>query len=257
MGVINLSPESFYDESIVTDGAELRARIGLMEEQGADLIDIGGASTAPPKVYGTRPISVDEELSRVESALGIITETTKIPISIDTTSAIVAEVALDLGASLVNDVSGLQADDKMGALVADRDVPIVLMSSCPDGCQNVEMSLEALRKSIKLASNAGIFDENIILDPGIGFGKPPQVDFAILRDLHRYVALGRPLLVGVSRKAFLGSLLDDPDPENRLHGTIAATAIAVANGTDIIRAHDVPEAIIACRVGESIRGRDR
>jgi dihydropteroate synthase len=253
MGIINLSPESFYEGSIETEEEGLRARIRSMEQQGADLIDVGAASTAPPKVYGNEPISENEELTRIEAVLDIILETTSLPISIDTTSAKVAKTALNLGAALVNDVSGLQADGNMGLLVAEWNVPIVLMASCPNGCQNIQMSLDVLRSSMKRAADAKIPDENIIIDPGIGFGKPPEVDFEILGNLYRFVELSKPLLVGVSRKAFLGSLLENPLPKNRLEGTIAATSIAVANGANIIRAHDIPEAIIASKVGESIR----
>lgn len=253
MGVINLSPESFYKKSVVLDKDELQDRVRLIEKQGADIIDIGGASTAPRELYGTATINEDEELSRVTSAMDIVSEITDLPISVDTTSAVVAERALEMGASAVNDVSGLRQDAKMAGLVADRHVPVVIMAICPGGCSSVEDSIRELSASIETAEEAGIRRENIILDPGIGFGKPAKVDFQILRELHKYMLFERPLLVGVSRKAFIGSLLEEPDPEDRLTGTIAATSVAVANGADVIRAHDVTEAVIAARIGEALR----
>lgn len=253
MGVINLSPESFYKKSVVLDKDKLQDRVRLIERQGADIIDIGGASTAPRELYGTTTINEDEELSRVASAMDIVPEITDLPISIDTTSAVVAERALEMGASAVNDVSGLRQDAKMAELVADRHVPVVIMAICPGGCSSVEDSIRELAASIEIAEEAGIHREDIILDPGIGFGKPAEVDFQILRELHKYMVFERPLLVGVSRKAFIGSLLEEPNPEDRLTGTVAATTIAVVNGADIVRAHDVVEAVVATRIGEALR----
>ncbi len=253
MGVINLSPESFYKRSVVLDKDELQDRVRLIDRQGADIIDIGGASTAPRELYGTATINEDEELSRVTSAMDIVPEITDLPISIDSTSAVVAERALEMGASAVNDVSGLRRDARMAGLVADWHVPVVIMAVCARGCLSIEDSLRELSTSIEIADEAGIPREDIILDPGIGFGKPARVDFQILRGLHKYMLFERPLLVGVSRKAFIGSLLEEPNPEDRLTGTIAATTVAVVNGADVVRAHDVTEAVIAARVGEALR----
>ncbi|MFW9931899.1 MAG: dihydropteroate synthase [Candidatus Thorarchaeota archaeon] len=253
MGIINLSPESFYQGSIVTSEEQLRSRVETMEKEGADLIDLGGASTAPTKIYGTPETKEKDELERVISAMQIIGKASKLPISIDTTFSKVAEAALDLGAVLVNDVSGLRGDAGMAMTLADRNVPVVLMARCSDGCSSLEDSYQALKESINIAETAGLPLENIVVDPGIGFGKPPEVDFAILKKLNRFSLFRRPLLVGVSRKAFIGHLLEGTGPENRLAGTIAATSVAVANGADIIRAHDVPEACIAARIGEALR----
>jgi len=252
MGVINLSPESFYKGSVPAEGDLVDYTQKLLQTE-PDLIDIGGASTAPKEVYGTSSVAIEKEISRVRNALESIIDIVDKPISIDTTSSKVAEIALDLGVDIINDVSGLQADEKMATLVADRDVPLIIMSNCTNPCDSVESSLNALRKSMKLAEEAEIANERIILDPGIGFGKPPTVDFAILRELKQFKLLGRPLLVGVSRKAFIGSCVGESNPENRLSGTIAATSIAVLNGADIIRAHDVEEAKIAARIGETVR----
>jgi dihydropteroate synthase len=253
MGVVNLSPESFYKGSVVLDKDDLQGRVRLIEKQGGNIIDIGGASTAPRELYGTPSINEDEELSRVTFAMDIVPKITGLPISIDTTSAVIAERALEMGASAVNDVSGLRHDPRMAHLVADWHVPVVIMAACSGGCSSVEDSLRELSVSIKIADEAGILREDIILDPGIGFGKPARVDFQILRELDKYMLFGRPLLVGVSRKAFIGSLLGEPNPEDRLAGTIAATTVAVVNGASAIRAHDVTEAVIAARVGEALR----
>lgn len=253
MGVINLSPESFYSGSIVVDDTELLSRVKEMIDEDVDILDIGGASTAPKNNYGTEDTSRSAELSRVVSTVGIIARNTNIPISIDTTSAAVAQAALDLGALVVNDVTGLQGDPLMAKLIADRGVSLVIMAHCPEGCNSVNDSIDALQKSLKIADDVGIPRENIILDPGIGFGKPPEIDCDILRELGKFKDLQRPLLVGVSRKAFIGAILNEEDPKNRLVGSLAATAIAVANGADMIRTHDVRETKLAVKVGEALR----
>lgn len=253
MGVLNLSPESFYRGSIATDPNDICTTVESMEKGGADIIDVGAASTAPKSVYGTMNVNQDEELKRVREALGLIVETTRLPVSIDTKSASVAEAALDMGASIINDISGLRSDSRMAKLVADRDVPIVVMANCGEPCLSVEAALDSLSSSIKNAIDAGVDRNQIIVDPGIGFGKPSEVDCAFLRNLRLFSLLGQPLLVGVSRKAFIGELLCLPDPAQRLTGTIAATSIAVLNGADIIRAHDVVEARVAAVIGEALR----
>ena len=252
MGVINLSPESFYKGAIAETVEEFQIQFNKAVSEGADIIDIGGASTAPTNIYGTSRVSIDEEIKRISAALQSLDET-KTPISIDTTSSKVAEVALDLGAIMVNDVSGLQTDPRMAKLVAERQVAVILMANCSPPCGSIQKSLDSLRTSLMIAKDSGIDSKKIILDPGIGFGKPPDVDFSILENLDRFVVLGHPLLVGVSRKAFIGHLLEQNDSEDRLVGSIAATSIAVMNGADMIRTHDVKEARIAVQIGEAIR----
>ncbi len=252
MGVINLSPESFYKGSIAENPDEFLVMLERTVLDGADIIDVGGASTAPKNVYSTSEISREEEITRVTAALESMGDI-KQPISIDTTSAAVAEAALDLGASMVNDVSGFRLDSEMAELVADRSVPVVLMANCGAPCTSIEASLSSLEGSLAIAREHEIDSKMIILDPGIGFGKPPEVDFEILRNLDRYADLGFPLLVGVSRKAFIGHVLEQDSPDDRLIGTIAATAIAVMNGANIIRAHDVKDAKIAARLGSAMR----
>lgn len=254
MGVINLSPESFYKKSVAGSTDEFIEMLKRTVSEGADLIDIGGASTAPKSIYRTSDISREEEINRVKATMEFIDDI-KQPVSIDTTSAEVAEVALDLGASMVNDISGFRHDPKMAELVANRGVPVVLMANCGSPCTNIKASLNSLEHSLTIAREHAIDSKMIILDPGIGFGKLPEVDLEILRNLDRFVNLGYPLLVGVSRKAFIGHLLDQNDPDDRLIGTIAATAIAVMNGANIIRAHDVKEARIAAHLGSALRKR--
>lgn len=255
MGVINLSPESFYRGSVAVADSDIEQVVSNFEEDGADFIDIGAASTAPKNIYGTASVSVEEEVRRIGFAMKIITNITDLPISVDTTSSVVAEMALDMGAALINDVSGLQEDSEMAGLVASRDVPVILMASCGLPCKSVRSSLDTLKKSYKIALDEEISRKKIILDPGIGFGKETDVDCKILHNLNKFLALGQPLLVGVSRKAFIGELVGTKNPAERLTGSIAATAIAVYNGANVIRSHDIKDTKEAIRIGEAIRTR--
>jgi dihydropteroate synthase len=253
MGVINLSPESFYKDAVTVKEDDIRQAIIKFDQEGADIIDIGGASSAPKNIYGTQEISVDEELRRVTSAIDIIMALTKLPLSIDTISSEVAEKALDMGVTVVNDVSGLKGDPKMAKLVADRAASVVLMARCRPYCDSIEASLKSLRESLSIASKAGIETSMILVDPGIGFGKPSSVDYEIIHNLQAFRQLNQPILLGVSRKAFIGSLLNQPEPTDRLSGSIAATAVAVYNGANIIRTHDVKDTKIAVSIGDAIR----
>ena len=252
-GVINLSPESFYKGSIASDTDTLIEKVHEMEREGVDILDIGGASTAPKQTYSTQNVSVQVELKRISEAMKVLKTVTDLPISIDTMDVTVAETALDMGAAVVNDVMGLKRDSAMAELVADRGVPVIVMANCAPPCQNVDAALDSVRESIRIAKAAGVSLDRIITDPGIGFGKPTEVDVALLRDLSRFTQLGHPVFVGVSRKAFIGELLGQQDPEARLTGTVAASALAVINGADIIRAHDVKEARIAASIGMALR----
>ena len=253
MGVINLSSESFYPDSVMISNEQIHETVKQMQKEGVDLIDVGGASTAPENIYGSQKVSEKEELRRLKEGLEAIIESANVPISIDTTSSRVAEFALDSGAVLVNDVSGLRTDPEMATIVAERDIPVVLMSLCRQPCDSIQKSLEALSESLRVAHSAGIANEQIIVDPGIGFGKPPEVDFDLIRYLRRFTMWGHPVLVGLSRKAFIGNLLNQPDPRDRLTGTIGATSVAVARGASVIRTHDVIEARHAAAMGEKLR----
>ena len=252
MGILNVSPESFYKETTVSEKSSIQELVEKMEGENVDIIDVGAASTAPPDIYGTPKISEKEELNRVTNALGYITEVTNLPLSIDTVSSKVAETALDMGVSIINDVSGLHTDPKMVDLAKAKETPIVIMANCVTPCSSVSASLAALEESYTIAIKAGIEQEKIILDPGIGFGKPAEVDFDILRRLQLYTHLGQPLLVGVSRKAFIGKLLNLENPAERLDGSLAATAIAVYNGANMVRTHDVRETRTVIQTCEAI-----
>ena len=252
MGILNLSPESFYKETTVSEKTSIQQLVEKMEGDGVDIIDIGAASTAPSDIYGTPTVSEKEELARVTSSFGYITDVTNLPLSIDTVSSEVAETALDMGASMVNDVSGLRADSKMVDLVKSKDIPIVIMTNCGSPCRSVSSSLQSLEESYTKAINSEIEREKIVVDPGIGFGKPAEIDFEILGRLQQFARFGQPLLIGVSRKAFIGNLLNLENPAKRLNGSLAATAIAVYNGANVIRTHDVKETRMAVQIGEAI-----
>ncbi len=252
MGILNLSPESFYKEPVATDKSKIRQIIDKMEKDDADIIDVGAASTAPKNVYSTSEISEREELKRLTKVLRDITNSTNLPISIDTVSSKVVDVALDMGVAMVNDISGLRADPKMADLVSSRDVPIVIMANCGTPCDSVASSLSSLEASYTIAIKSGIGQEKILLDPGIGFGKPAEIDYKILQSLQQFNRFNQPLLVGVSRKAFIGSLLKQKDPAERLNGSLAATSIAVYNGAKVIRTHDIKETKMAVRIVEAV-----
>ena len=254
MGVINLSSESFYKKSVVTKQENILEAVQRLEEEGADIIDIGGASTAPKSVYNTSDVSENEELNRVKTAMKVIVGSTNLSISVDTTSSRVAKIALDMGAHSINDISGLNADPKMIEVLRTYEVPAILMANCGNPCENVHASLTAIERSMGAAVSAGIDREKIIIDPGIGFGKPSEVDYAILRGLDQFVEFNQPLLVGISRKAFIGTLLEQRDPTDRLIGSLAATAIAVYKGANMVRTHDIMETKQAVKVAEAIKG---
>jgi dihydropteroate synthase len=257
MSVINLSPESFYKVAIAESIERFQEMMRKASESGADIIDVGGASTAPKQVYGTSEISVADEIERVTQMLESIVVSDYPPISIDTTSSKVAEIALGLGAAMVNDISGLRADSKMASIVAEHEVPIVLMANCNPPCGSVKSSIKSLEDSLRIAKETGIRPDRIILDPGIGFGKPPELDIEILSGLTQYTKLKHPLLVGVSRKAFIGHILDQPNPDDRLVGSLIATAFAVIHGACVIRTHDVAETKAAIKMGEAMRDKRR
>ncbi len=245
VGALNLTPDSFYDDGRYPTNAAAIEQALRMVEEGADIIDIGGESSRP----GARPISVAEELERVVPVIEGIQKRSDILLSIDTTKGAVATKAIEAGASIVNDISALRFDPKMAGVVADRGVFIVLMhmKGRPETMQKgpsyndpVEEIKVFFAERIEVAISAGIPADKIIIDPGIGFGKRLSDNLAIIRGLSRFSALGAPILVGLSRKSFLGDILNLP-AEERLEGTIAANAIAILNGADIIRVHDVKE----------------
>jgi dihydropteroate synthase len=257
MGIINVTPDSFYDGGRHLDADRAIADgLGLIEA-GADIIDIGGESTRP----GARPVSAEEELERVLPVIRGLRHVAKVPISIDTYKSRVAREALDEGADIVNDVSALRFDDEMAALAAAERVPVVLMHmlGTPRTMQTeprydnvLREVIDFLAERIQFAARAGIERQGIIVDPGIGFGKTLDHNLALLRGLPAFAALGQPLLVGASRKAFIGRILGT-EADERLEGSLAAAVAAVMGGAEIVRVHDVKETQRAIRVADAIR----
>ena len=245
MGVLNLTPDSFYDGGRYTTTQLAVGRALEMVEEGADIIDIGGESSRP----GARSVSLDEELARVVPVVEALAARSDVLISVDTTKSAVARAAIDSGATIINDISALRFDPEMGRVMAQAGVYLVLMhmQGTPETMQQdpryedpVSEIKGYLRERMDAAISAGIEREHLIVDPGIGFGKRLSHNLEILRRLSEFEDLGVPILVGLSRKSFLGEILDLPTSE-RLEGTIAANAIAIVNGADIIRVHDAKE----------------
>lgn len=244
MGILNVTPDSFYDGGRYTARDALIRRIDELVEEGADLIDVGGESSRP----GSRPVPVEEELERVVPAVELIVSSCDVPVSVDTTKARVAAAAIAAGAEFVNDISGLQFDSDMAAEVADGRAGLFLMHTRgrPETMQSdtvyrdiVAEVAAYLEAAIRKATDAGISREKISIDPGIGFGKDMNGNLELLRRLHELSALGRPILLGTSRKSFIGKILQQKDPTRRLNGSLATLALGVAAGAKIFRVHDV------------------
>jgi len=244
MGVLNVTPDSFSDGGKYSTSESAIARAEQIVAEGADLIDIGGESTRP----GAQPVAEEEQIRRVIPVLKHIRERLKILCSIDTTSSAVADAALNAGAAMVNDISGARADERMLALLARRGVPVVLMhmqgtpatmQAAPQYEDVVAEVASFFEDRMKVAMEAGIERERILLDPGIGFGKDLEHNLTLLRRQRELTALGRPLVIGTSRKKFIGTITGVEEPSQRVFGTAATTAWAVANGAGIVRVHDV------------------
>jgi dihydropteroate synthase len=244
MGVLNCTPDSFYDGGLYqSQGAALKQAL-KMEAEGAHILDIGGESTRP----GSSAVNPDEELKRVIPVIKSIREKSNIPISIDTKKAEVARAALEAGANIVNDVSALRSDPAMASLAADYQIPVILMhmQGEPDNMQVnpvygevVEDVIKFLREQVEVALMAGIKKEKIILDPGIGFGKTLEHNLALIKNLSSIVELGFPVLMGASRKSFIGKILGTESPEDCLAGTLAVHQFSLQQGAAILRVHDV------------------
>ena len=261
MGVINVSPDSFSGDGLA-DAEEAIARAKQLASEGADIIDIGGESTRP----GSNPISGDEELRRVIPVVEKLVKETSVPLSVDTYKMEVARQALNAGANMINDIWGLQKEPGLAELAAQKGVPIALMSNQRDSpCHDIMPAVIAdLKRAIKQALSAGVPWENIIIDPGIGFGKTQEQNLEILHRLEELKALGRAILLGSSRKSFIGWVLDltpeqrsnkvafIPPGDQRLEGTAATIAIGIAKGADIVRVHDVKEMARVCKMSDAI-----
>ncbi len=257
MGILNVTPDSFSDGGRYLDKDAARKRALEMENSGADIIDIGGESTRP----GAESVELEEELERTIPVIEAVREETEVPISIDTYKSEVAKEALDAGADIVNDISALRFDPDLGRLVAERDVPVILMhmqgeprtmQENPTYEDPVEDIIEFLEGRINRAVELGISREQVVIDPGIGFGKKYEDNYEILRRLEEFRALDLPLLLGTSRKSFLGETLDSPTGK-RLEGTIASNVVGVLKGAKVLRVHDVREVHRAVQVAVRCR----
>ncbi|MGQ9570412.1 MAG: dihydropteroate synthase [Thermodesulfovibrionales bacterium] len=258
MGILNATPDSFSDGGLYLDKSSAIERAYQIAEEGADIIDIGGESTRP----GSEPITVQEELRRTIPFIEAISKNIKIPISIDTYKSEVAKVALDAGASMVNDISGLRFDPKMPEIVSEYKVPVVIMhiKGTPKDMQTnpfyealIPEIMDYFRMGIKIATQAGISEDKIIIDPGIGFGKTFEHNLEIINNLQEFTLFRKPILIGPSRKAFIGKILGDAPISERLEGTSAVVAISILKGANIIRVHDVKEMVKVAKVTDAIK----
>ncbi len=261
MGILNVTPDSFSGDGVGADVNAALARARQLAEEGADIIDVGGESTRP----GAPLVSADEELRRVIPVIERLAAELSVPVSIDSYKSEVAERALEAGARMLNDQWGLKHDPRLAGLAAQWNVPIILMSNQRDkGGYDAALKRDtaeyndpmaeitaSLKGSLEIASQAGVPRENIILDPGIGFGKSWQHDLEIVRRLAELKELGRPILIGPSGKSFIGRVLDLP-VDDRLEGTAASVAIGIVHGADIVRVHRVGPLVRVCRMCDAI-----
>jgi len=259
MGILNVTPDSFSDGGKYSNLESAVFHAEKMAEEGADIIDIGGESTRP----GSECISAEEEINRVIPVIERLAQKIAIPISIDTTKAKVAKAALSAGASMVNDISGLHFDVQMPDVIAKAKVPVCLMhiQGTPQSMQvNPIYSdllgeiIDYLQEGLAIAKRAGILHEQIIIDPGIGFGKTTEQNLVIVRKLKELKVLGCPILVGPSRKSVIGKILDLP-VDDRLEGTLALVALSIASGANLVRVHDVKQAKRTAVITEAVLGR--
>ena len=253
MGVLNVTPDSFSDGGQFLDPERAVAQARRLSESGADIIDIGAESTRP--YGGALAVSAEEELARLSPVLPRLQEHGT-PVSVDTMKAEVAAWAVAAGAAMINDVWGLQRDPDMARVVAEHGVPVVIMHNRVQADASIDIMADIaafFRRSLDIAAQAGIGQDRIVLDPGIGFGKTPQQSVTVLAQLERLSSFALPLLVGASRKRFIDKISPAP-PDQRLGGSIAAHLAAVAAGAAIIRTHDVAETVQALKVAAAIRG---
>lgn len=255
MGIINLSPDSFSGDGLGNNIKTAITKVKQFVAEGADIIDVGGESTRP----GSAPIPLDEELNRVIPILEKLAKETPLPLSIDTHKLEVARQALDAGASMINDIWGLKREPRLAKLAAQKKVPLILMSNQRDVSPRhdttfpdiISVVIADLQRAIEQALTMGVPLENIIIDPGLGFGKTQEQNLEIIRRLEELKVLGRPILLASSRKSVIGRVLDLP-PEQRLEGTMATIAIGIAKGADIVRVHDVKQTARVCKMSDAI-----
>ncbi len=254
MGIINATPDSFSGDGINGNIEAGVSQALSFYSEGADILDIGGESTRPQSLYGNvKDISGKEEINRVVPLVKEIRARSGGMISVDTSKSAVADAAIKAGANMVNDVWALKKDPEMVEVVASAKVYVVLMHNDPNPSYSdvVYDTIESLKKSVDKAVMDGIPEDLIIIDPGIGFGKDMHQNLTILRRLEEYKSIGRPILVGTSRKSTIGNILQVPVHE-RTYGTAASIAIAIAKGTNIVRVHDVGEMAQVCKMSDAI-----
>ena len=256
MGVLNRTPDSFSDGGLYLNEGKALNRIREMVREGADIIDIGGESTRP----GSMGVSLQEELDRTIPVIEKIADEIDVPISIDTSKPEVAREAIKKGASIINDITGFIGDPRMAEVAAEYDVACILMhiKGVPRSMQDnpyyedvIGEITKSFEGSIEIARTAGVDGNKIIIDPGVGFGKTLNHNLAILNRLSEFLVLNKPILIGVSRKSFIGKALN-LDADERLMGTAASSAIAIANGASIIRVHDVKYMVEVARMADAI-----
>ncbi len=263
MGILNVTPDSFYDGGKYCDIDDALNRARKMIDDGADIIDVGGESTRP----NSRCVSADEEIRRVVPLIKELSKETKIPISIDTYKAEVADKAILAGAQLINDITGLQADTEMARVAAAHNTPIIIMHikgrphdfpKDPVYAELIPEIISFLENRIEFSITSGIAHNKIIIDPGIGFGKGGKHNIEILRQLNKFKCMNLPIMIGTSRKSFIDKVLEPSDDINikednlRLIGTLVTLIIAVSNGANIVRVHDVKEAVQVIKMYSSI-----
>jgi len=260
MGVLNLTPDSFSDGGLFTNESEAVKQAEKLISDGADIIDIGGESSRP----GSKQVTAEEEIRRVLPVIKAVCQRWDIPVSIDTWKSAVAGAAIDAGAEIINDISGLRFDNEMAALAARSGAGLVLMHSRgefstmhsqPPVYDVLSEVVENLSHSLEKARAAAVGDRQIVLDVGIGFGKTAEQNLELLARLDEVSRAfsGFPILVGASRKSFIGKVLGREEPRQRLYGSLASAAIAVFNGADIVRVHDVRESVEAVLIADAIR----
>jgi dihydropteroate synthase len=262
MGILNVTPDSFSGDGMTTPGPAVERGLELIAN-GADILDIGGESTRP----GAKAVTLDEELRRVVPVLEAVRARTSIPISVDTSRAPVADAALAAGADIVNDVWGFRRDPDLAGVVARHGALAIAMHNrtaipSSDGVVGgyfhavsygdlIAEIAASLRESMEILRSAGVPDEPVILDPGIGFGKTPEQNLELMRRLQELKSFGRPLLIGPSRKSFIGMTLGLP-PDDRVEGTAAAVALAIRGGADMVRVHDLPAMARVARMADAV-----
>lgn len=256
MGILNMTPDSFSGDGLRKNTEEAIRQARVFVEAGCDILDVGGESTRP----GSEPVSEDKEKERVIPLITKLSREFPVMVSVDTYKASVAEKAIKAGAKMVNDISGMTFDARMPEVVAKAKVPVVLthIRGTPKNMQEnpyyenvVKEVTEELKECIKKAEKAGILKDRIWIDPGIGFGKRVEDNLKLLQNLHKLKSLGKPILIGTSRKSFIGKILNLP-VEERLFGTAATVALAISHGADAVRVHDVKEMVQVARMTDAI-----